>query len=135
MKLIEWNNSFSVGNEVIDKQHKGLFDLLNNLSSEFDEQKENRLLEGTLEKLFDYTKYHFSTEEYLMRKANYSDYQKHKNEHDEFIKKVKDFISNFIDGKETLTSDIIDFLMEWIKKHIAEVDRKYVPFLKNKNDN
>ncbi len=135
MKLIEWNDSFSVGNEVIDKQHKGLFDLLNNLSSEFDEQKENRLLEGTLEKLFDYTKYHFSTEEYLMRKANYSDYQKHKDEHDEFIKKVKNFISNFIDGKETLTSDIIDFLMEWIKKHIAEVDRKYVPFLKNKNDN
>lgn len=132
MALIEWNDGFLVNNETIDKQHKGLIDLLNSLSQEFDEQKEKKLLEATIEKLFDYTKYHFSTEEYLLRHANYPDYEKHKAEHDAFIKKVKDFIANFIDGKETLTREIIDFLMEWIKNHILKTDREYIPFLEKK---
>ena len=132
MKLIEWNDSFSVNNETIDKQHKGLFELLNGLSTEFDEQKEKRLLETTIEKLLDYTKYHFSTEEYLMRQADYPDYEKHKGEHEIFVKKVKDFLSNFIDGKEALTSNIIEFLMEWIKNHISQTDKKYTPFLAKK---
>ncbi|MGC8765754.1 MAG: bacteriohemerythrin [Brevinematia bacterium] len=132
MSLIEWNDSFSVNNETIDKQHRGLIELLNGLSTEFDEQREKRLLENTIEKLFDYTKYHFSIEEYLMRQANFPDYEKHKAEHDAFVKKVKDFISNFIDGREGLTREIVDFLMEWVKNHILKTDKEYIPFLSKK---
>ena len=130
MSLIEWGEAFITGIDTIDKQHRGLIELLNELSQDFDENKARENLETTLEKLFDYTKYHFSTEEYIMRQANYPDYQKHKDEHDGFVKKVKEFLGNFIDDKEDLTKDIVDFLSEWVKNHILKTDREYIPYLK-----
>lgn len=130
MEQIEWNESFITGIETIDKQHKGLVELLNSLIQDFNEVMDRRKLENSIEKLFDYTKYHFSTEEYLMRQANYPDYQAHKNEHDSFAGKVKEFLINFSDGKEDLTKDIIDFLSGWVKHHILQVDRGYIPYLK-----
>ncbi|MCX7759183.1 MAG: bacteriohemerythrin [bacterium] len=130
MKRIEWNDSYKTGIDTIDNQHKGLFDLINQLSKELDENLEKKLLEKTIEKLFDYTKYHFSTEEYLMRKVNYERYEEHKEAHERFASKVKEFIVNFIDDKENLTEDIIVFLIDWISNHIAKVDKEYIPYIK-----
>ncbi len=130
MKRIEWNDSYKTGIETIDKQHQGLFSLINQLSQELDENQEKKLLEKTIEKLFDYAKYHFSTEEYLMRKANYERYQEHKNAHEIFENKIKEFIINYYEGKENLTEDIITFLIDWISNHISKVDKEYVSFLK-----
>jgi len=130
MSLIEWGDEFITGIDTIDKQHRGLVELLNTLSRDFDENKTRKDLEIILEKLFDYTKYHFSTEEYLMKQASYPDYQRHKDEHDTFVKKVKGFIGNFMDGKEELTKDIVDFLSEWVKNHILKTDKEYIPYLK-----
>ena len=130
MQIIEWDDSFLTGIETIDKQHKRLFDLLKTLCTQVEYEKEKKVLENTLEKLFDYTKYHFSTEEYLMRQANYSDYKSHKSQHEQFIQKVKDFTANFIEGKEELSSEIVDFLVNWVKNHISQVDKEYISTLK-----
>ncbi len=130
MKTIEWNDSYKTGIETIDNQHKGLFDLINQLSKELDENQEKKILEKTIEKLFDYTKYHFSTEEYLMRKANYERYDEHKKAHDLFSNKVKEFIIAYSEGKENLTEDIIVFLIDWISNHILKVDKEYISYLK-----
>ncbi len=131
MQEIKWEEKYATGIETIDSQHKGLFDLINTLSKEIDENKEKEILEKSLEKLFDYTKYHFSTEEYLMRKANYEKYNSHKEEHEKFATKVKEFIANYYDGKEKINEDIVSFLIKWISNHIANIDKEYIPYLKN----
>ena len=130
MEAIQWTPEFSVGVEKIDEQHQGLFNLLNTLQKDISESQNRKILEKAVEKLLDYTKYHFSTEEYLLRQAHYPDYEAHKKEHDGFVSQVTNFYKNFIAEKEDLNLELITFLYNWIFNHIMKTDKNYTPFLK-----
>jgi hemerythrin len=130
MNLIEWNDAFSVGIDSIDEQHKGLLDLLNKLVNQLGRPVDRKVTEDAVNKLLEYTVFHFSTEEYLMRKADYPEYDAHKAEHEMLVKKASDFFKDFVQQKTDLTEDIVIFLRDWVFNHILKTDMKYRGYLK-----
>ena len=132
MKLIEWNNKFSVQMKSIDKQHMRLIDLLNTLFKAMKDDKEFDILEDLINKLIDYTKYHFSTEETYFRKFNFELIEEHNKEHSIFINKLAEFKKDFNSKEQNIPSDILLFLRYWINDHILGSDKKYMElFLDN----
>ena len=129
MALINWSDDLSVKISGIDNQHKKLVELINDLHNAMKEGKGKEKLGAILNELINYTKYHFSAEEELMKQKNYPGYQQHKSEHDAFTKKVLEFNDQFVSGSLFMSNEVLVFLKDWLIEHIKGTDKKYSPYL------
>lgn len=132
MPLITWENSYSVGVEKIDTQHKKLIDLINQLHDALTVGKGREVLAGVLNGVADYTKMHFSTEEDLMRTHQYTGFAEHKKIHDDLIKQVGDLQAKAKSGGMFLSTDVMKFLQSWLAHHISNIDKKLGAYLNEK---
>jgi len=129
METMKWSESISVGNNLIDEQHKKLFKLTNNLILNSNAYVNSAIIAETLNDLLAYIRTHFKDEEVLMKKYNYPQIIEHKKEHDDFIYKVAMFCKDVIDNKATVTEEMLSFLVNWLYFHISKVDQNYKIYL------
>jgi len=132
MAFLNWSDEYSVNIKEIDRQHMQLLELINNLHSGMKEGKGKAILGSVLDELVKYTEYHFDFEEKLFTKHGYPEAASHKNLHVDLVKKVIQYKTDFDSGKTVLTMEILNFLKEWLLKHIANSDKKYSVYLKSK---
>jgi len=132
MALISWSENLSVKVDEIDRQHQKLIAMINDLDDAMGKGKGKDVLAKIVSGLVDYTRSHFSLEEKYFAQYGYSDADNHIKEHRLFIDKVSDFKKKFETGRIGLTTDIINFLSDWLKKHIMGTDKKYSQFFSEK---
>ncbi len=135
MPLLTWNDNYSVNIKQFDDQHKKLIDLINQLHDAMKIGKGGLILSQVLKALITYTGSHFADEERLMKLHNYPNYEEHQKEHNLLVSQVLDMQKNLLEGKIPLTQSIMNFLKEWLEKHIQGEDKKYGPFLNGKGVN
>ncbi len=143
MVFLEWNESYSVGIEIIDQQHKRLFSLINDLHKTLQQIEGKSDLKSSINELSamldavdemeDYASYHFSNEEKYMLQASYPDYKPHKKAHEHFFDNVREFKHEIDEGKGFKLQDILEYLRKWLTGHVMTTDQKYRPFLEKKN--
>jgi len=127
--MITWKEDFRLGIDEIDKQHKRLFDIANEaydlLKNEFAIDKYDHIVE-IIKKLKDYTIYHFDYEEDYMKSIGFKKLLSHKVLHDDFKEKINNIDLDKIDqNQDEYIKDILNFLVDWIEKHILKDDRLY----------
>ena len=132
MSLISWSDSMSVGVAKIDKEHKGLIDLINLLHSEMLAGKSKEAMGLVLDKLINYTVTHFATEEALFRVHTYPQAAEHKKEHEGLTQKALAIQADFKSGKAVISAPVLDFLRDWLTKHILKQDMAYKLFFNGK---
>jgi hemerythrin len=119
----------SVGIERIDREHRGLIDLINLLHGEMLAGKSKDALGKVLDKLVAYTKSHFATEETLFRIHGYPQAEAHKKEHDALTQKALALQTDLNAGKTVISAPVLDFLRDWLTNHILKQDMAYKLFL------
>ena len=131
-EFVEWTNALSCGIKLIDDQHKGLVDLVNNLFKHItgNEKQEKDYFSQVIQEAVKYVKVHFATEEKIMIATKYSGYAEHKKEHDNFVLAVVNNIRDYEAGKRLTLSTFTRYLKEWILSHIAVMDKKYFEYFK-----
>ena len=127
-KLISWNSDLSVGIREIDTQHQKLIDLINDLYAGMRSGQATATMGQLLDKLAEYTVFHFGHEEKLFDQHNYPETAAHKQLHKKLTQSVLDYIADFKAGKATVSNDLMDFLRDWLIKHIKGTDKRYSPF-------
>lgn len=132
MALISWNDNLSVKVTEFDLQHKKLIGMVNDLHSAMGAGKGRETMGTVLTGLIDYTVNHFAAEEKLMQKYGYPDFSKHKAEHDVLSRQVADIMAKFKEGKTIVTVELMNFLKDWLTKHIQGTDRQYGSFFNGK---
>jgi hemerythrin len=136
MALITWNDALSVGVPEIDRQHKKLIDMINELDDATRAGHGKDIVSGILDGLIIYTATHFRTEEKYFDQLGYQDAEVHKQEHAVFIENVGKFASELnraLDGGSmTLATELMSFLGIWWKYHILETDMKYAKLFHEK---
>jgi hemerythrin len=135
MAFLNWSESYSVGIEKIDRQHKKIVSFLNELFEAMQTGQGKDVLGKVLADLVIYTKTHFATEEQLMAQADFPDFRKHKEIHEKMAAKVLDLNQQYRDGVVNSPIQITKFLKKWLTSHISETDKKYGPFLASKGIN
>jgi hemerythrin len=128
MSLINWDPSLSVGVAEIDKQHQKLIGMINDLNDAMKQGKGKEALRQIVDELMSYTVTHFRAEEKYFTQFGYPEAEAHKNEHAAFVNKVADFREKFMKGNLGLTVEIMNFLRDWLKRHIQGTDKRYGPF-------
>ena len=129
MAVLNWHPSFSINIEEIDKQHQLLVNMINDLYDAMNAGKEKVVLEKLINRLNIYAAMHFAREEHYFDMFGYPDAELHKKEHSDFEKKVYKFESDFHKGSQSLSTEIVNFLGNWLVGHIKGSDKKYAPFL------
>lgn len=125
----QWTDTYTVNIAVLDRQHQGLFDTINELNDAMALGQGNAATEAVLRKLLDYTHTHFATEEGLMSKHKFPGLMQHKAEHDLFGKNVVQFLKEYKEGKSGVPVALLMFLCHWLKEHILVTDKAYSGFL------
>jgi hemerythrin len=124
MELILWRDSFNTGFERVDTQHKYMVELINKLFSSLNAPNKEAYIKTIFLELYGYTVNHFSMEENVMMQNNYADYHAHKKEHVEFIKTVDEFKSHYLSGDKKVNVQLLNYLKDWLIKHILGTDKK-----------
>ena len=134
MTKIEWDDSLSIGVDLIDEQHKMLIQKLSDLSEAFEMGREMNKIMQTLEFMVDYTDFHFSAEEENMAKFDYPGLEEQKEKHREFVVTLNNIVEDFKEEGPTssLATSINVFLHNWLVNHIEGVDLKLGQFLTKK---
>lgn len=131
-KRVDWKDEYSVGIESIDRQHKKLINLINMLQTSVDYSTGEEFEQECLAAVVDYTKTHFVYEEGLMSKYGYPDFEAHKAQHQKMIDKVNDILAAYEEHPERAMKDALDFLKQWLIRHINGTDKQYSEFLLSK---
>jgi len=132
MALFKWNDTYSVGVEIFDSDHKKLIEYLNQMYDLMTQKKPREEVKPVLDGLRTYTITHFKNEEIKFKLYDYPDIESHKREHIGFIEKVEEFYKEYNSGKLMLNMEVLNFLTNWLKKHIKGSDQKYKSFFNEK---
>ena len=108
-----------VGLDVIDNQHKVLFDLAKNLTTAIGVGANIRVLDTLLNVLLNYSFQHFRTEEEYFKK--HADQELHSLEHYAHIKRLNAFIIDIRNNKSNSVPPT--FFENWLHDHIERFDR------------
>ena len=128
MPVFYWRENYSVHIQEMDDHHRRLFERANKLYEEIDADKEQSSLEDALDFLIRYTEFHFTEEEVLLKRHNYSEYETQRGEHKRIIKEVLELKERFKRNEVEMNTDVLDFLKDLIINHILTEDRKYSEF-------
>ncbi len=130
MVLIKWRDSYSVGVEKFDKEHRRLVELVNDMYIIVRDKGDAAALIVCVEKLIEYTKYHFSSEEIAMKEAYYPGFDEHVELHAGLEKQAVAFFRRIKTEGEAVRTEFYHFLREWLLNHIMKDDKKYSKYLK-----
>ncbi|WP_461210492.1 bacteriohemerythrin [Desulfocurvus sp. DL9XJH121] len=131
-QLVSWDDSLSVNVKAIDKQHKTLIDLINELHAAMRDRRGNAILLDVVKRLKDYTVTHFKFEETLFDKHGYPNSKEHKKIHVKFVDTVAKFDADLRAGRATVSMEVLRFLKQWLIDHIQGTDQQYSKFLNSK---
>ncbi len=127
MNQIVWKDSYKIGVDFIDKEHKQLFSTMNKLLkiSESEEKSEWACREG-VKYLRNHTTKHFEHEEEYMKSINYSEYEIHKRLHDNFRKYTLPALEAEMEMNEYSEDSVRHFLgvcIGWVVGHTQTEDQ------------
>ena len=132
VEIVTWSDRLSCGIKLIDDQHKGLVDLVNDMFNHAtgNSIKEHDYFNIVIQEVVKYVKVHFATEEKIMIATKFSGYAEHKKAHDSFVIAVVENINDYKAGKRLTLSAFTKFLKGWVLSHIAMMDKQYFEYFK-----
>ncbi len=128
-----WTPEYSVGNVLLDQQHKKLLALCADAANCMEDNSKagRELFHSILHELCNYADIHFQTEENLLAGHNYPGLSEQKSEHTEYRAQLCDFLFAATTGTIDKTG-LHQYLSVWWQHHILESDMQYSDFLRGK---
>lgn len=121
---IAWGPKFSVGNDLLDKQHQVLVVQINRLADWIDGPGSRSTYHDILNELAMYAQVHFKSEELMLERSRYPDLHAQVEEHAIYEAYLADVmmeaIRNVVDKVR-----LQQFLVGWWSNHILVSDMKY----------
>ena len=129
-RFIEWDSKYDVGIEAVDKQHRHLVDLMNDLYDAcIGERLElDQKFKDVMKELVDYVMVHFKDEEKIMEAIKYTNLKEHKQTHEGFIKEMLSSVSAYTNGKQLVPNSFVRFLRDWLFNHILIDDKEWARY-------
>lgn len=134
MPRIEWDDSFSVGISLIDEQHKMLIERTNAIAVAVEMKRGLEKIMQTLNFMIEYTEFHFSEEEKVMKDNDYPKFTEHHKLHEDFKDRLNLMVQDFEEEGATagLSEEITSYLNNWLVNHIKGIDTELGQILREK---
>ncbi len=127
--VFRWTDVYKVNVALLDQQHQGLFDTVNELERALRVGEGNAAIDGILDRLMTYAGLHFAAEESLMERHSFPGLSTHRIQHEMFRKKMMTLLERHRGAKAGVAVELLLFLQSWLKNHVLRTDRQYSAFL------
>jgi hemerythrin len=128
---LTWSKKMSVGNELLDSEHRDIFHLVNEVEGSIRAKDSARFAEA-LKHLEDVTRRHFQSEARIAQALDYS-FEQHHLEHQYILKEMRSLNRQLAahqgNWSESIAEHYFQFLSSWAVDHIDEDDMKMKAFL------
>jgi len=114
----KWLDEYSLGVQEIDDQHKFMFQLANEI--QFSELSDGKKY---ADKLYNYTKWHFSVEEKYFSELKSPHLMKHMEMHNILLEGLVSIMDDGLSTYEDLEK-LKAYYLKWLVEHILYQDRK-----------
>ncbi len=123
-----WDKDFETGNELVDGQHYGLIQMINDFMKLDLTDKSNAMEKITImkDRVAEYVVSHFRDEESIMKEyaVDVRHLDKHKKLHQDFVAQMKIYSKNIADylllGR---AEEVVEYLIRWLAYHILNTDK------------
>jgi hemerythrin-like metal-binding protein len=125
MAIPIWDETYSVKVKCCDEHHQRLFAIIQRLQDSIGKTGESETTQDVLRELTEYADVHFAMEEGLLEKTNFPGIEKHCGQHQGFREKLSEFKESYENASGTLTFAMVEYLKNWLIRHIKMVDCQY----------
>jgi len=127
---VTWEEAFETGHAEIDRQHRDLIALVDDLESAQEDSPETVL--RVLQHVMDFTHTHFLMEELLMEEVDYPSPAREEMiaQHAEFTSYARLRVLEFREGAPVSVLPLQAFLAEWLTRHEFGLDRLLADFIR-----
>ncbi len=130
MAKIIWTKDMSIGNKILDKQHKDIIEHFNNINELLSSSKGVELgqVRETMHFTNEYIKNHFEYEEARMKRAKFPGFKGHVKIHKALIRIFDAFAEDFhkLYTKKYISSPELSELLSRFERDVA---KKYVKYM------
>jgi len=131
MSLV-WREQLSVGNDVIDADHKYLIEVINQVERSLDIKNRNELF-AAFDTLYQYSQKHFAQEEKIARAAGYRQVPHLSQSHEALVKQLDQLKREIEAMGEEWSSAVVEhfthLLRNWLIDHVIKEDLLMKPTL------
>lgn len=154
-----WQDAMSVGNKIIDDEHKYLICLINSVELALKLDDNEKVMKMLIEQLEEYTHSHFVQEEKIQFKIKYPAYVEHKQEHQKILRQIAELKTKVFERLEQRSAvevapdptgsktafegyqppqsksqsavefEVVELLRSWILEHVLQTDMKMKKYL------
>ncbi|WP_094324528.1 bacteriohemerythrin [Campylobacter avium] len=119
--LPTWDDKYRIGNDMIDAQHKKLFEIALRIEKATNENVYQDEIKEMLTELFNYMKEHFAYEEKYMQEISYPNLDKHKVSHRRITEDMVKIVTT-IKTTNDLKEKLYVVMQKWLLEHILMED-------------
>lgn len=124
MALIEWKDSYSVGIDAVDHEHREVIDLINELHDKLMAEGDEPDVSAFLGEIFRGISAHFALEEWFMRERRYDQLDQHKEAHEELLDEIRDIMDGYEADPEGASKHLSRQLDRWFTEHFRTHDAR-----------
>lgn len=126
--MAEFNTA---SNADTEREHELQLGLLRELCKTAGANGDPAIIGEILERLIDFSEAHFLSEELLMRMKSYDDYEDHVEDHVMMLDTLRGIAASHARGESALVAGRAAETLDFIGRHIATRDRRFVDFVRN----
>ncbi|MGA3012326.1 MAG: bacteriohemerythrin [Terracidiphilus sp.] len=129
MALLALNQVGSVGVRAMDDQHGILMDTMIELRQAVAHGERREKISEVLDRLIEFTRMHFSSEEFLLEQYSYPDLATHLVAHQRILARIRECSHRIQHGEQIQMRSLLSMLRESYTEHIEDMDQEYGPWL------
>ncbi|MDM8549038.1 bacteriohemerythrin [Desulfobacterales bacterium HSG2] len=129
-----WRDEYNVNIPDIDEQHQEIFERANSLCKSIESGEKKSDIAYGLKVLIRSIESHLDKEEALMKTHNFTEYENHRQKHDDIIKEMSESYEEFKKEDSEPSKTALGFFKKWIMVDILTEDRKFGHFLNRKDE-
>ena len=129
MTLLTWNHACTVGVRAMDDQHGILMDTMNELRLALVHGRGRDQVSQLLDRLVEFTRMHFWSEEQLMEQSAFPGLGDHRSEHERLLGLLREGVHRVQHGEGVPMRALLCALRDGYIAHIEGPDQQYGPWL------
>jgi len=129
VSLLTWNHATTVGVRAMDDQHGILMDTMNELRLAAVRGSGREQVSEVLDRLIEFTRMHFWSEEQLMEQYGFPGLAEHRGEHQRMLAQILQSSHRVQHGEKMQMRPLLGFLRDSYAEHIEGMDQEYGPWL------
>lgn len=124
-----------MNNEVLDREHQGIFEKMNRVAQLNARLPKKMTLLAAFDDLIMFTAHHFKDEEAHMEEIGFPKVESHRASHRRLTEALERHRQEFVSSVYgRFPSSVFDFFKTWVTSHIMIVDKEYAEFERAKRN-